>query len=121
MRKVSITPETRRIEINGAVFDIQKGDDEIFIKAADFERKYARFADPEAAKSVKIAEIADAIKDIISYIDEALGKGATAEITKGRPLGINNAVYLVSQICAAAVEGYNGDMAEKYGGADDAL
>lgn len=108
-------PNARQLEINGHVFDIKKADTDVLMKASELRNKYAELTGKENLKSDNFDEIVDAVKSVIHYIDEMLGEGATDKITGGVPLGIVNAVNLMTVICKAVVEEYNDTVADKYG------
>ena len=105
-------PELRQIEINGNVFALQKADMDIMEKGVELQNKYSKLASD--GKSAKLEEIIDAVKDIIGYIDEILGDGATQKITDGRPLGVVNAVKLMITVCEVVMEEYNEKISDKY-------
>ena len=109
MRKISKPlPDLKQIEVNGIVFDIQRADIDILEKAMNMMQDYKDLTDSEPERIVK------AVKDCIAYIDEVLGDGATKQITQGRPFGLNYAVDLMKDICAAVVEEYNDKIADEY-------
>ena len=116
MKKIEFAvPELRKIEINGLVFDILKSDADVMMKAAELRNEYAHLTKIKSAKASDFDAIVKAVKAIISYVDEILGEGATKKIVNGKPLGIVQAVTLMTTICAAVVEEYNDDVADKYG------
>ena len=115
MKKLKFeVPEYRQLEINGHVFDILKSDSDVMMKAEELRNRYAGLASRESVKDTGLSEIIDAVKSVISYIDEMLGEGATAKITAGKPLGIVPAIQLMTLICQAVVEEYNVDVQAKY-------
>ena len=115
MRKITFEiPKMRQIEINGQVFDILKADVDVIIKAAELQKKYANL-DKKKFQKGNLDELVNAINSIIGFIDEILGQGAAGKITEGRPLGLVQAINLMTEICQEVINEYNEAVTEKYG------
>jgi len=97
MKKVElIIPEQEQIEINGDIFAIHKSDIDILNKSAEFTSKYSRIKGKDAKNAALITKGAN---EIISFIDEILGEGAVAKISRGNPVSIVTACSWLTAIC----------------------
>ena len=98
MKKLEfVIPESEQIDINGDVFEIHKSDIDILNKSAELTEKYGNLTKSKNAKN--IALLTAGANEIISYIDEILGEGAVAKISRGKPVGIVTACNLLTAIC----------------------
>ena len=102
MRKLNLSlPETQQVEINGHVFDIMKSDIDILNKSCELTDKYAKIKEnDDSAKNMQL--IMDGANEITAYIDEILGNGAIAKISRGLPVSIVTACNWLAQICSVA-------------------
>lgn len=110
MRKVTFNlPEYKQIEVNGAIFDILRADVDILQKAEALRDQYSSITEAS-----DFNDIMSAVREVVGYVDEILGEGATMKITQGRPIGLVESFQLVSLICEAVVEEYKQSLHEKY-------
>ena len=101
-------PETREIDINGDVFEIQKSDVDILNKSADLQMKYADLSKND------LQSIKNAVNETVALIDEILGNGASLKISKGKPVNAALAVEWLTAICGGISDANDEYINERY-------
>jgi len=114
MKKLELElPQLAQIEINGDIFSIYKSDVDILNKSRELTDKYGKIKENDkSAKNIKL--ITDGANEIISYIDEILGTGAVALISKGLPVSITMACGWLTEICRTVTGNIDDYVAENY-------
>ena len=109
MRKLTLNlPEAEKIDINGDVFVICRSDIDILNKSADLQLKYSDL------KKDDLQSIKAAVNEIIAFIDEILGGGATLKISKNKPVNAKLAIEWLTAICAEISDANDGYIKERY-------
>ena len=108
MKKLTISFEQPKIEINGYVFDLLKSDGDIMQDAILLKEKYVSLDTKDAKAVVALA------RESANYIDEILGAGALKKISGGCPVSIMKTIEVMTQIAAAAADSYAEYVSHEY-------
>ena len=100
MRQLTLRVEDAGITINGERFALRMTDVELFMRAQAVLDTCTALADTSAGA----AHVMDAARAVTGLIEEALGEGAVARISGGRPVSLPLAVEWLAALARDAAE-----------------
>jgi len=98
MREIALRVEEPTVSINGQAFALRLSDVELFTRAQDVLDACARLGDVP----VDAARVLAAARDVTGLLEEALGTGAAARISGGRPVSLPLAIEWLAALAQEA-------------------
>lgn len=108
MKKITVSFENPKIEINGRVFELRRSYEDIIADRNAVLRLCA------AMDTGNAEDVRNTIKMICETIDGILGAGAMLLLADGKPVSIGAAMKIMSGIVETAREAYNGYISSEY-------
>lgn len=105
MREITLAVESPQIKINGAVFDLQLSDMEIYARAQALNQKLQKYNE-KPLDAFATEEILADVAEAAGLLDEILGTGATRKISRGRPVRLALALKWLNLIATEAANHY---------------
>ncbi len=102
MRQLTLRVEDPRIEINGQGFSLRMSDMELYARVQELLARCTELGDglPDPARVLAAAG------DAAALLDAALGEGAVARISGGRPVSLPLALEWLGALAREAAEHY---------------
>jgi len=102
---------SKKIKVNGHVFEVQRTDMDVLEKANMLMEKYEKFKDSAELKGVEgLKAITSAVHEAAAFTDEMLGEGAMKKIFGGKPVGLGMSIKVMRDIARCVIELYSDEI-----------
>lgn len=108
-------PSRKKLEVNGVVYEILKGDVEIYKEVIEVDKlmKGLDMLKPEVLEG-EHDSVLRTLDLLISGVDGILGEGAIEQITQGATLSLALCSKVYAEVTAAVLEIYEEDVKNSY-------
>lgn len=108
-------PTRKKLEVNGEVYEILKGDVEIYREVIEVDKllKSVDMSSPELLNG-EHDSVLHTLDILIGGVDGILGKGAMEKITQGATLSLVLCSHVYSEVTAAVLDIYEQDVKDLY-------